>query len=80
GFIVKGHCSNAVHGFFSVGEARMTADPKLESVPELFVITISQGQKDVSILSFDTDVKHAHMFTTGLVRMLSKAFSIRNIS
>jgi hypothetical protein len=80
GFIVKGHSSNAVHGYFTVGQAAMTADPQMEAIPELFVITISQGQKDLSILSFDTDVKHAHMFTTELVRMLSKAFSVRIIS
>ena len=80
GFVAKGHSSTAVHHYFTVGEVVMTADPKLEAIPELFVITISQGQKEVSILSFDTDVKHAHMFTTELVRMLNKAFSIRIIS
>ena len=77
GFVAQGHSSTAVHGYFTVGEARMTADPVLKAIPEMFVITISQGQKDISILSFDTDVKHAHMFTTGLVRELSKAFSVK---
>lgn len=76
GFIAQGYSSTAVNGHFTIGEARMTANPMLKAIPEMFVITISQGQKDISILSFDTDVKHAHMFTTGLVQDLRKAFSV----
>jgi hypothetical protein len=28
---------------------KMTADPTIESIPEMFLITVSQGQKNVSI-------------------------------
>lgn len=51
----------------------------LESVTvisNMFIVTISQGQRGISILSFDTDVEYANIFSTGLVRELSKVFTV----
>ncbi len=77
GFVASGIKETAQHGHTTIAGMKMTPDPAIEPVPEMFLISISQGQKGVSILSFDTDVKHAHMFTTGLVQDLRKAFSVQ---
>ena len=77
GFVASGTKETARHGYVTVADIKMTLDPAIEPVPEMFLISISQGQNGVSILSFDTDVKHAHMFTTGLVQDLRKAFSVQ---
>lgn len=76
GFIAEGHKETARYGYTEEAGMKMTHDPLFEPVPEMFLITISQGQKETSILSFDTDNRHAHMFTTGLVRELRKAFKV----
>ena len=77
GFVASGTKETAQHGYTTVAGMKITPDPAIEPVPEMFLISISQGQNGVSILSFDTDVNHAHMFTTGLVQDLRKAFSVQ---
>lgn len=79
GFVAHGRKEIAVHGYQTIAGAKITPDPIIEPVAEIFVVTINQGQRDVSILSFDTEIKHAHMFTTELVKALNKAFSVRLI-
>jgi hypothetical protein len=76
GFVIEGSKHVARNKFVEVAGIRMTPDPVIETVPEMFFISVSQGQEGISILSFDTDYKHVHMFTTGLVQELTKAFTI----
>jgi len=76
GFVASGYMETARFGYTTVAGMKMTPDPIIEPISEMFLVSISQGQKGLSILNFDTDIKHAHMFTTGLVRELSKAFSV----
>jgi hypothetical protein len=80
GFVASGHKETARFGYTTIAGMKMTPDPIIEPISEMFLVSISQGQHGVSILNFDTDVEHAHMFTTGMIRELSKAFSIRLIS
>ena len=65
------------YGFIAHG--KKFGRTRIEALSEIFFITISQGKKDVSVLSFDTDTRGAHQFTVGLVRELSKAFDIELI-
>jgi hypothetical protein len=79
GFIAGGHKMTARNKYVQIAGMKMTADPLFEKMPEMFFITISQGQKNTSIVSFDTDIRQLHAFTVGLERGLSKAFSVKLI-
>ena len=76
GFVIEGRKLTASHDYYKVAKMEMTDDSIMEQIPEMFFVNISQGQKDSSILNFDTDITHAHLFTTELVRELKKAFKI----
>jgi hypothetical protein len=80
GLIASGRKETAQHGYFLVGETKMTSDPLMEAVPEMFFITISQGQKDVSMVNFDTDTRELQPFSDGMVQELGKAFSVTSLS
>ena len=79
GFVVEGSKHIARNKYVEIAGMQITPDPQIESVAELFFITVSQGQEGISILSFDTDYKHVHMFTTGLVQELGRAFTVNLI-
>lgn len=67
------------YGFIAEGVKEIEEDDGVvvETIDELFEVTISQGQEGASLLSFDTHHKHCHMFTTELVQELRKAFEIK---
>ncbi|HXQ34362.1 MAG TPA: hypothetical protein VN843_10145 [Anaerolineales bacterium] len=77
GFIAHGKKVTPTHKTFMVGESEMTIDSRIEALSDMFFITISQGKKDVSIVSFDTDFRDTHQFTVGLRRELAKAFNVQ---
>lgn len=79
GLIAHGKKVTFKHKLYKVGFMEMRADSVIEPIEEMFFITISQGKKDVSILSFDTDVRDTSQFTVGLVRELHKAFNVEMI-
>jgi hypothetical protein len=80
GFIAHGIKTTPTHPSHMVAQMKITADPLIEPLPEMFVITISQGQKDVSIVSFDTDIRQLHLFQNGMLHELRKAFTVELVS
>jgi hypothetical protein len=76
GVVMTGVRENAIHGFFEVAGMKMTADPESERLPEIFIISISQGgqgRSKTALMNFDTTVKDVMLpITRILVRELKK--------
>ena len=75
--VVHGKKITPVHGYFNIGEAVGTIDPKSKSI-EMFIVTVSQGGKNTSRVTFDTNTRELFpIFSKWLIKDLEEAFSIR---